>query len=94
MNGCRRPETSGSGPRVSLSCVAVGHTGIIAATESEGASILSLGRSTDWGFFAGDMVTVLADDPTIGLTIRTSTGIADVSWHDAEKIHVILETIE
>jgi hypothetical protein len=40
------------------------------------------------------MVTVLADDPTIGLTIRTSTGIADVSWHDAEKIHVILETIE
>lgn len=94
MAGWRKLEAAGSGPRVSLSCVAVGHTGIIAATESEDVSIFSFAGSTDGGFFAGDMVTVVADDPTIGLTIRTSTGIAEVSWQAAEKIHVILKTIE
>lgn len=90
MDGCRKREAAGSGPRVSLSCAAVGHTGIIVATESEDVSIFSLAGST----FAGDIVTVVADDPTIGLTIRTSTGIAEVSWQAAEKIHIILKTIE
>ena len=87
-------ETADSGSKVSLSCFAVGHTGIVAVNDSDDVSTFSFNSPIGAGFCAGDALTVVADDPIIGLTVRTNSGIIDVPWHIAEKIHVIPKTTD